>query len=167
MESSEIKQLNTQPQQYENRAIFAKAMLSKYFSLAPNIVVSDIGAGYGHMKNKVHNLGGTWQPFDYVRKIEESLDWNLENPAPGIAVRAGTVLFLEVLEHLSNPFLGLKNISNHISKNGFLIMTTPNPASSKNTINLLLKGKLYAFQEKHLIEHHVFTPWEHIVRFLF
>ena len=59
----------------------------------------------------------------------------------------------------------IQNISNHIEKGGILILTTPNPSSSKNTLSLFLKGQLYAFQDKHLLEHHVFTPWEHIVKF--
>ncbi len=30
---------------------------------------------------------------------------------------------------------------------------------------MFLRGSLYAFQEKHLIENHVFTPWKHIVEY--
>ena len=48
---------------------------------------------------------------------------------------------------------------------GYLILTTPNPQNSKSIINMYTKGTLYAFQEKHIKEHHVFTPWEHIVCF--
>lgn len=150
---------------FENRGIFANAMLDKYFSLAPTSVVSDIGAGFGFMKTKIEGLNGCWQPFDYVRKIEESTIWDLNYPVPSEAKKAGVVVFLEVLEHLANPLLGIQNIANHMEKGGYLILSTPNPQSSKNRINLLLKGSLYAFQKKHLIEHHVFTPWEHIVVF--
>ena len=129
------------------------------------LIVSDIGAGFGHMQNKIESLGATWQPFDYIKKIEKSIIWDLNNSCPSISVKAGTIVFLEVLEHLANPLLCLQNISNHTEKDGILILTTPNPSSSKNILNLLLKGKLYSFQEKHLLEHHVFTPWEHIVKF--
>ena len=91
--------------------------------------------------------------------------WDLNHPAPIISKKAGVVVFLEVLEHLANPLLGIQNIANHMEKGGYLILSTPNPSSSKNRLNLVLKGSLYAFQSKHLVEHHVFTPWEHIVRF--
>lgn len=104
-------------------------------------------------------------PFDYLKKIEESIIWDLNDEAPDNVKKAGIVVFLEVLEHLDNPLLGLQNIANHMLKDGILILTTPNPQSGKNRINLLLKGTLYAFQEKHLEEHHVFTPWEHVVRY--
>lgn len=150
---------------YKNRAVFANEMLDKYFSKAPNNVVSDIGAGYGHMRQKIENIGAQWQPFDYYQKIESSTIWDLNDEMPKESKKAGIAVFLEVLEHLPNPLLSLQNIADHIEKKGYLILTTPNPQSSKNIINLVLKGSLYAFQEKHLEEHHVFTPWEHIVRF--
>lgn len=150
---------------YKNRKEFANLMLDKYCLDAPNNVISDIGAGFGHMREKVESLGAVWQPFDYYQKMDSSIIWDLNNPEPKEAIKAGMVIFLEVLEHLSNPLLGMKNIANHIEKGGFLILTTPNPQSSKSRLNLLLKGTLYGFQKKHLIEHHVFTPWEHIVRF--
>ncbi|MGK4569292.1 methyltransferase domain-containing protein [Flavobacterium sp. 3HN19-14] len=150
---------------YLTRSYFADAMLDKYFPDAPNKVVSDIGAGFGHMRAKVNSLEATWQPFDYVRKIEEATIWDLNENHPESARKAGTVIFLEVLEHLANPLLGLQNIAAHMEAGSFLILTTPNPASSINRVDLLLKGRLYAFQEKHLEEHHVFTPWLHIVKF--
>lgn len=148
---------------YSNRAVFAKAKLNEYIQTSPNNVVSDIGAGFGHMQPHVEALKGLWQPFDYVKKMEASIIWDLNNKAPKDVEKAGIVLFLEVLEHLDNPLLGLQNISEHMEKNGVLILTTPNPQSSKNTLSLFLRGTLYAFQEKHLSENHVFTPWKHIV----
>lgn len=150
---------------FNNRGEFANTMLDLYYSKAPNTVISDIGAGFGHMQQKVESLKAVWQPFDYFKKIEKSKIWDLNKVAPLDAEKAGTVLFLEVLEHLANPLLGIQHIANHMEKEGILILTTPNPQSSKNRLHLLLKGSLYTFQEKHLTEHHVFTPWEHIVRF--
>ena len=138
-------------------------MLDKYFAKSPNVIISDIGAGFGHMKDKIEGLGAKWQPFDYYKKMDCSIEWDLNNPAPENVEKAGIAIFLEVLEHLPNPLLSIQNIANHIEKDGYLILTTPNPQSSKNTVNLFLKGTLYAFQKKHLDEYHVFTPWEHIV----
>lgn len=148
---------------FKNRAVFANMMLDKYYADSPNLIVSDIGAGFGHMKETIDSLGATWQPFDYVKKIDESVIWNLNDKAPSNVKKAGTVIFLEVLEHLDNPLLGIQNISAHMEKEGVLILTTPNPQSSKNIVSLFLRGSLYAFQEKHLQENHVFTPWKHIV----
>ena len=148
---------------YTNRAEFGNTMLRKYISKAPNRIVSDIGAGFGHMKKHVVAIKATYQAFDYVKKIEEATIWNLNNSAPQNIKKPGIVILLEVLEHLDNPLLGIQNIAEHIEKNGILILTTPNPQSSKNTLSLFLRGALYAFQEKHLVENHVFTPWKHVV----
>lgn len=150
---------------YKDRAVYASQMLDRYYPTAPNAVVSDVGAGFGHMQGKIESLGATWQPFDYFRKIEQSAIWDLNHPAPPESLKAGTVVLLEVLEHLANPLLSLQNLADHMEPGGILILTTPNPSSAQNTVHLFLKGRLYAFQEKHLAEHHVFTPWEHIVKF--
>jgi len=149
---------------YKNRADFTQAMLENYFPLAENSIVSDIGSGFGSMQPYIEAVGGTWQPFDYVKKLEQSIIWDLNNPYPKQAEKAGTIVLLEVLEHLPNPLLSLQYIADHTEIGGHLILTTPNPQNSKNIINLMLKGTLYAFQEKHLKEYHVFTPWEHIVK---
>jgi hypothetical protein len=145
-------------EKFKSRADFAAVMIAKYFTNLPSNIFGDIIAGYGHMQNKVEKEGFIWQPFDSYKKIEKSIIWNLNTPYSVNAKKAGGALLLEVLEHLGNPQLGLKNIANHIVKNGVLILTTPNPQSSKNTLNLFLRGTLYAFQPKHLVENHVFTP---------
>ena len=150
---------------FEKRDAFAKEMMQKYANHIQTKIVSDIGSGFGRMQQPVEELGFFWQPFDYVDKIPEATIWDLNNPPPKSAKKASCVLLLEVLEHFANPLLVLENIANHMEKNGVLILTTPNPQSSKNILHLLSKGSLYSFQPKHLEEHHVFTPWEHIVRF--
>ena len=157
--------MKTSIKSYTDRGKFANKMLEKYYGKAPNPIISDIGAGFGHMRDKVESLNAIWQPFDYIKKMEITIIWDLNNKAPKEVKQAGIVIFLEVLEHLANPLLGIQHIANHMEKGGILILTTPNPQSSKNRINLMFKGVLYAFQKKHLDENHVFTPWEHIVRF--
>jgi len=150
---------------YNKRDVFADKMLKKYAKNISNKVVSDIGAGFGLMREPIESKGFVWQPFDYVRKIPEATMWDLTNPAPKNAKKATGVVLLEVIEHAGNPAKAIENIAQHMESGGVLILTTPNPQSSKNTINLFLKGSLYSFQPKHLEEHHVFTPWEHIVQF--
>ena len=158
MKSKEIKI-------YNQREIFADEMLKKYVDNIHNKIVSDIGSGFGLMKESIENKGFIWQPFDYVRKIPEATIRDLNDLAPDGAKKPTGVVLLEVLEHFGNPMKAIENIAAHMEQEGVLILTTPNPQSSKNTLNLFLKGSLFAFQPKHLKEHHVFTPWEHIVRF--
>lgn len=148
-----------------NRGEWAELKLREVVSKLPNKIVSDIGCGFGWFRPVVEKFNLQWQPFDYVKKIEEATIWDLNDPVPIKMQKPGFVVFLEVLEHLSNPELGIKNISNHIEKGGYMAVTTPNPLSAQSKLALLVKSNLYAFQSKHLIEHHVYVPLPHIVQF--
>lgn len=152
---------------YKNldRGQWAELKLSEVINKMPNKIVSDIGSGYGWFKPIVEKFNLYWQPFDYVKKIEESTIWDLNNPAPLNKEKPGFVVFLEVLEHLSNPELAIKNISVHIENGGFMALTTPNPMSAESKFTLLFKNNLYAFQPKHLLENHVYVPLPHVVKF--
>lgn len=152
---------------YKNleRGQWTELKLSEVINLLPNNVLSDIGAGFGLFRPVAEKFNLQWQPFDYFKKIEESTIWDLNNPAPISSQKPGFVVFMEVLEHLSNPELGIRNISNHIADGGYMALTTPNPLSAKSKFALLFKNKMYAFQPKHLIEHHVYVPLPHIVKF--
>jgi hypothetical protein len=152
---------------YKNldRGQWAELKLSEVINKLPNEIVSDIGAGFGWFKPIAEQFNLEWQPFDFVKKIEESTMWDLNNATPDNMQRPGFVILLEVLEHLSNPELGIQNISNHIEKGGYMVVTTPNPFSAASKFTMLFKNSLYAFQEKHLIEHHVYVPLPHIVKF--
>ena len=58
----------------------------------------------------------------------------------------------------------MKNIAETIEPGGYLILTTPNPAWSNSRIDLLKGGYLSCFSQSDLdLNHHVFTPWPHIV----
>jgi hypothetical protein len=148
-----------------DRGNWAALKLSEVDDLLPNRVVSDIGSGWGWFRPIVEKFNLEWQPFDFVQKIEQSIIWDLNNRAPENVKTPGFVVFMEVLEHLSNPELGLRNISEHIENGGYMVLTTPNPLSAENKFAVLFKNNLYAFQPKHLREHHVYVPLPHVVRF--
>ena len=148
-----------------NRESWAIEKLDKIKDSLPNNVISDIGAGFGWFENYAIRANLEWQPFDYYRKIEKCTIWDLNNPAPENSKKPGLIVFLEVLEHLSNPELGIKNISNHLLKDGYILLSFPNVFSAESKVELLLKNRFYAFQEKHLLEHHVYIPLPHVVQF--
>lgn len=152
---------------YKNREEFAASMLTKYSKQAPNNILSDIGSGFGWFEKHAINAGFEWQPFDYVRKIDASIQWDLNHPVPDIAKPAGICVMLEVLEHLPNPLLSIQHIAKHLKQGAVLILSVPNPSWSRSRLNLLLHGTLYSFQKKHLEEYHVFTTWQHIVEHFF
>lgn len=152
---------------YKNldRSQWAELKLSGVINKLPNKIVSDIGSGFGWFRPIIEKYNLQWQPFDYIQKIKEATIWDLDNPVPENKMKPGFVVFLEVLEHLSNPELGIRNISNHIESGGYMVLTTPNPLSAESKFTMLFKNNLYAFQPKHLIEHHVYVPLPHIVQF--
>jgi 2-polyprenyl-3-methyl-5-hydroxy-6-metoxy-1,4-benzoquinol methylase len=151
----------------ENRETFVIEMLKKYSPNSPSNILSDIGSGWGWLEKHALEMNLEWQPFDYLRKIESAKIWDLNQPAPAGVKAAGMCVMLEVLEHLPNPLLAIQHISEHLEPGAIMIMSVPNPSWSRNRLHLLQKGTLYAFQKKHLEEHHVFTPWRHIVEFFF
>lgn len=148
-----------------NRGHWAALKLGEVKDDLPSTVVSDIGAGFGWFEEEVNKIGLIWQPFDYIKKIEASTIWDLNNPAPKEIKPAGFINLLEVLEHLSNPELAIKHISDHLLPGGYIAITTPNPFFVKNKLTILFKNQLYAFQPKHLDEHHVNVPLPHVVKF--
>jgi 2-polyprenyl-3-methyl-5-hydroxy-6-metoxy-1,4-benzoquinol methylase len=71
---------------------------------------------------------------------------------------------LEIIEHLNNPWLSMKNVAETIESGGYLILTTPNPAWSNSRLDLLRKGFLTCFTQSDLdLNHHVFTAWPHVI----
>jgi 2-polyprenyl-3-methyl-5-hydroxy-6-metoxy-1,4-benzoquinol methylase len=126
-------------------------------------VVFDIGSGEELMRNEITKRGITYHSFDLEPKTEQVRKWDVENPYP-YEGKADVVLLMEVVEHFNNPWMSIKNISSVINPGGYLILTTPNPEWSDSRLNLLSQGKLTMFKEKDLrVNHHVFTPWYHIV----
>ena len=152
---------------YKNlhRGEWAELKLSEVVDKLPNKVVSDIGAGFGWFRPVIEKYHLEWQPFDYVRKIDESTMWDLNNPVPEGMKKPGFVVFMEVLEHLSNPELGIRNISNHTESGAYMTLTVPNPLSAQSKVSMILNNSLFAFQEKHLVEWHVYVPLPHVVKF--
>ena len=147
-----------------NRYEWAYQSLVELLPLAPSPIVSDIGAGGGEMHPLTQKAGGKWQGFDLFPKSPEIQQWNLEQPAPAECPSAGIIIMLDVLEHLSNPWLGTHNIANTLLPGGFLILTVPNPRWSRSRLHALAKGYPTCFTQSDLdLNHHVFTPWPHIV----
>lgn len=147
-----------------SRYEWAEQCLHQLLSVAPSHIVSDIGAGNGEMRGLVEAKGGQWQGFDLFPKLPEIHSWNLDQPAFKECKPAGIVLLLDVLEHLNNPWLGMQHLAEALLPGGFLILSVPNPRWSRSRYFALSRGNLACFTEADLrLNHHVFTPWPHIV----
>lgn len=130
------------------------------------LTVYDVGSGNEKLKEAVLDLGMTYYSFDLFPPNDNVRRWDIEQPFPYDG-KAHIVIMLEVIEHLNNPYLCLQNIFNVIEEGGHLLLSTPNPSWSGARLYLLKHGVLGMFTEQDLeLNHHVFTPWWHIVRYM-
>lgn len=147
-----------------SRYEWANECLQELLINTPLRNVADIGAGEGVMRACVEAAGGQWQGFDLSPKLPTICQWDLDCPAPENCRTASIVLMLDVLEHLNNPWRGLGNLVSVLEPGGYLVLTMPNPLWSRSRTHLLARGSLTCFTQSDLdLNHHVFTPWPHIV----
>ena len=124
----------------------------------------DIGSRDNVLKQYI-NLGEVnYKAFDLDPIDPEAQVWNIEDPFPYHHQSPQIISLLEVVEHLNNPWLSVKNLANVIEPGGYLILTTPNPAWSTSRLNMLINGFLTCFTINDLnVNHHVFIPYQHIL----
>jgi SAM-dependent methyltransferase len=93
------------------------------------------------------------------------MKWDLDDPPPNEWEKGGVALLLDVIEHCNNPGLALRHVSQILLPGAFLILTTPNPLWSRSRFEALAKGLPTCFKQSDLdLNHHVFTPWPHILQ---
>jgi hypothetical protein len=130
-----------------------------------NITVYDIGSRDNVLKKYITQPGIVYKGFDLDPLDKSAEKWDIEAPFPYDYPAPQIITLLEIIEHLKNPWICMKNISETMMKGGYLVLSTPNPAWSDSRINLLTKGYLSCFTPSDLeLNHHVFTPWPHIVK---
>lgn len=147
-----------------NRFQWATQKVKDLLGWQPNAVYYDVGAGENQLVKDIDPHKANSKSFDLFPKSNEVELWDIEQAFPYPYPQANIITFLEVVEHLNNPWMCLKNIAATISPGGHLILTTPNPGWSSSRISLLMKGYLTCFTQSDLdLNHHVFTAWPHIV----
>jgi len=129
-----------------------------------NIILFDIGSRDNILKKFILSPGVFYRAFDLEPLDEAAEKWDIAKPFPYPYPAPQVITMLEIVEHLKNPWLCMKNIFDTLATGGYLILTTPNPAWSTSRVNLLRKGYLSCFTPSDLeLNHHVFTPWPHII----
>ena len=129
-----------------------------------DITLFDIGSRDNILKKYITAATVSYQPFDLEPLDKSAEEWDIEKPFPYAYPAPQIITMLEIVEHLKNPWLCMKNIAETIAPRGYLILTTPNPAWSSSRLELLKTGYLSCFSLSDLeLNHHVFTPWPHIV----
>ncbi len=126
--------------------------------------VLDIGAGDGMMKAPVEAAGGTYRGFDLFPRHSGIERWDLDDPPDKSRPVAGGAILMDVIEHCNNPGIALRHIAEALEPGGFLILTMPNPRWSRSRLYALAYGTPICFTQHDLDgNHHVFTPWPHIL----
>jgi SAM-dependent methyltransferase len=129
-----------------------------------NITLFDVGSRDNILKDHLLTAPILYKGFDLEPMEPATEKWNIEHPFPYSYPSPKVIALLEVIEHLSNPDLSLKNIGNLLKPGGYLILTTPNPQWSTSRLSLFSTGSLTCFTQADLdLNHHVFTPWLHVV----
>lgn len=144
-----------------NRYEWASSFINNLSETKPTIY--DIGAKdsiiYRSITKNIH-----YQGFDLNPEIPSIHEWDLNNPQKDLAETCDYILFLEVIEHLNNPWNCISNLSNVLKTGGRIILTTPNPFWSESRFTLFHRGIMQCFTDDDLkLNHHVFTPWPHII----
>ncbi len=114
----------------------------------------DIGCGRGDVLRKIRdryepaNLAG----LDVIDWLDDDLRDNVElhvGPAESALQQVelfDRVLMVEVLEHLEAPWTVLRQAARKVSPGGRLVLTTPNVASLRHRLELLVRGQLTSFR---------------------
>lgn len=145
-----------------NRFEYAADATKRVLAGKPGTVY-DIGAADGALGDAIREAGNLYVAFDADPSAPGVRNWNIENPR-GDEIQADVVLMLEVIEHLWNPRLCLENVADTLRPGGHLILTTPNPRWSRARFDLLIRNELSCFTMEDLrVNHHVFTPWPHVI----
>lgn len=68
---------------------------------------------------------------------------NIETDRINIDKKFDLIIFTEILEHLTNPYLVLKKLIPLIKSNGYLLITTPNITRLQNLVLLFSNKNIY------------------------
>jgi len=131
---------------------------------SPDFILFDIGSRDDILKKHLLTIPVLYKGFDLDPIGPETEKWDIEERFPYAHRSPHVVALLEVIEHLKNPGICLDNIGKIMQPGGYLILTTPNPQWSTSRLSLLSTGVLTCFTQSDLdVNHHVFTPWVHVV----
>jgi 2-polyprenyl-3-methyl-5-hydroxy-6-metoxy-1,4-benzoquinol methylase len=113
--------------------------------------VLDCGAGKGFFTEQLVNKDGKIyacdiNPSRFRLKIPFKKA-NFNNHIPFNNSSFDKIVSIEVIEHLENPAIFIRELSRVIKKNGQLIITTPNIQNVKSKFQFLFKSEFHWFQK--------------------
>jgi 2-polyprenyl-3-methyl-5-hydroxy-6-metoxy-1,4-benzoquinol methylase len=118
----------------------------------------DIGCGKGDVLREVRDRFAPAQLIgldvidwlaDDLRDDVQMLTGPAETALDGVEP-VDRVLMIEVLEHLEAPWTVLRAAARRVSPGGRLVVTTPNVATLRHRVELMVRGELTAFRQDNL-----------------
>ncbi len=132
-----------------------EALVQSIPQLSYDIPVLDIGCGTGAWLERLSTIGfsqlhGVDQDIKQFRTDKATCSQaNLDSDDLGLGDKKfGLITAIEVIEHLENPGRLFYQVSRHLDKQGYLLLTTPNIHSISCRFKFLMTGQLASFDEK-------------------
>ena len=130
-----------------------------------DLVIFDVGTENEQLTNYLDSKGLVLTSFDIFPKSSSVIRWDIEEQCP-ISDKADIIVFLEVIEHINNPVLALRNIIDVLKPGGLLILSTPNPEWSRSKLEFIFRGDMTMFTQKDLnVNHHVYPAIPKILKY--
>jgi len=114
--------------------------------------VVDIGAGKGNFTHvlELHGyraIAIDIDPDDYSYARAPFVQANLGDGLPLSSASCGGIVAIEIIEHLEEPLLLIREIARCLRPDGFAIITTPNVLSIASKLELVLRGRHEDFDD--------------------
>jgi 2-polyprenyl-3-methyl-5-hydroxy-6-metoxy-1,4-benzoquinol methylase len=122
----------------------------------------DLGAGDGAFAQRLHALGYDAVACDIDAGLYKASEipfraGNINDGIPFDDASIDLVVFIEVLEHLKNPWKAIEEMHRVLRPGGYLVLSTPNVGNLRQRLHSLLHGHFYGFG--HPV---IRSPLEHI-----
>ncbi len=135
--------------------------------LNKNSEILDLGAGEGEFSRRLIEKDFKAMPVDgfdiYWRNPEipliiANLDAEFASTVSPSGKQFDAIVAIEIIEHLENPYLFLRECAKLLKPNGLLFITSPNVESITSRIIFLYTGRLIGFGEVETLRPAHITP---------
>lgn len=127
--------------------------MSQVLANEPRGKMLDLGCGGGNFAKQAKDLGFEVvacdieeEGFSYYKEIE-FIKADITKKLPFPDETFDTLLFLEVIEHLHNPYFVVSEINRVLKKNSCLFISTPNVLNLKSRLRFLIEGTFDFYRE--------------------
>ena len=126
--------------------------------------ILDFGCGEGAFSQRLIDAGMIVDGCDIdTEQVKASLnrkihlDLNRELDQSIFPEKYDVLIAMEILEHLQNPWKYVNDCKALVTKNGLIVLSTPNISNFVSRLRFLMRGSLQAFEKPDFVHGHI-TP---------